>query len=60
MNQLPAHRRLIYGRTHGRTWEPADADPITFYPQTGVSRVAGYLLAVFIGASLATLIAYSI
>ena len=60
MNNLPEHRRLIYGRTHGRTWEPSDSDPVTCYPQTGVSRLAGFLLAIGIGASLATLVAYSI
>ena len=60
MNNLPAHRQIVYGRTHGRTWEPSDSDPIRFYPQTRVSRVAGFLLAVGIGASLATLVAYSI
>jgi hypothetical protein len=54
------NRQIVYGRTHCTAWNPGDSDPITFYPQTGVSRVAGFLMAVFIGASLATLIAYSI
>ena len=60
MNNLPEHRRLLAGRTHCTAWNPGDSDPVQFYPQTGVSRVAGFLMAVFIGASLATLIAYSI
>ena len=60
MNNLPAHRQILMGRTHGKTWEPTDSDPITFYAQTGVSRVAGYLLAIGIGASLTLLVAYSI
>jgi len=60
MNTLPEHRRLLAGRTHCTAWNPADADPVQFYPQTRVSRLAGVLLAIGIGASLATLIAYGI
>ena len=60
MNRLPEHRRIVYGRTHCTAWNPGDSDPITFYAQTRVSRVAGFVMAVFIGASLATLIAYSL
>ena len=60
MNNLPQHRQILWGRTHGKTWEPTDSDPVQFYPQTGVSRIAGFLLAIGIGASLATLVAYSI
>lgn len=28
MNQLPAHRQVIHGRTHARSWSAADMDPI--------------------------------
>ena len=60
MNNLPAHRQLLWGRTHGKTWEPTDSDPVTFYPASRVSKLAGYVMAVSIGASLAFLVAYSI
>ena len=60
MNNLPAHRQILMGRTHGKTWEPTDSDPVQFYPQSRVSALAGVLLAIGIGASLATLVAYSI
>jgi len=59
MNNLPAHRQILMGRTHGRTWNPADSDPVRFYPaSTRFDKVAGALLAVGIGASLASLVAY--
>ena len=28
MNQLPAHRQIIHGRTHTRSWSAAEMDPI--------------------------------
>lgn len=28
MNQLPAHRQIIHGRTHARSWSAAEMDPI--------------------------------
>jgi hypothetical protein len=31
MNNLPDSRRAIWGRTHGRTWNPADFDPVQGY-----------------------------
>jgi hypothetical protein len=28
MNQLPAHRQIIHGRTHSRSWSACEMDPI--------------------------------
>lgn len=28
MNQLPAHRQIILGRTHARSWSACEMDPI--------------------------------
>ena len=48
------------GRTYGRTWEPSESDPVTFYPQSRISYLAGVVLAFGIGSGLAFLVAYSI
>ena len=61
MNNLPQHRQILWGRTHGKTWEPTDSDPILFFPAVDrFDRIAGVLLAVGIGSFFATLVAYSI
>lgn len=31
MSALPEHRRIVHGRTHSRSWNPCDADPIQGY-----------------------------
>lgn len=60
MTRLPEHRRALYGRTWPTSYTHADFDPISHYkrglPLT--DRVAGVLLAVFIGAALALALAY--
>lgn len=54
--QLPAHRRAIHGRTHSRSYYPADYDPIQgFKPRRRASteRIYGVLLVTLIGVFLA-------
>jgi hypothetical protein len=59
MNTLPKHRQIIFGRTSGRTWNPAEADPITFHPSiTRSERIYGVILAVAIGVAFAMLLAH--
>ena len=58
MNRLPEHRRLLAGRTHCTAWNPADSDPVTFYPQGRISNIAGFLMAVVIGVLLALLLVH--
>lgn len=53
MNTLPAHRRAMAGRTHSRTYYPADYDPIAVYRQPIAERIYGVLLATVIGVCLA-------
>ena len=53
MNALPASRRAINGRTHGRTYYPADYDPIEVYRAPIAERIYGVLLATVIGVCLA-------
>ena len=51
MTTLPEHRRIVYGRTYGRAWSPADMDPIRRYtrPTSPAERAAGVLLGVVLG-----------
>jgi hypothetical protein len=59
MNTLPQHRQIIFGRTAGRTWDPADSDPIRFYPATTrADKVYGVILAIAIGIGSAMLLAH--
>ena len=51
MNNLPEHRRILWGRTHGKAWEPADMDPVRFYANNH-DRLLDWLLAAGIGAAL--------
>ena len=51
MNNLPEHRRILWGRTHGKAWYPADMDPVRFYPNNH-DKLAEWLLAAGIGAAL--------
>ena len=51
MTTLPQHRHIVHGRTWGRSWSPADYDPIQVYrrPNTGINKAAGVVLAIVIG-----------
>jgi UDP-N-acetylmuramyl pentapeptide phosphotransferase/UDP-N-acetylglucosamine-1-phosphate transferase len=47
---LPAHRRVINGRTHDRSWSPAEMDPIEHYQSPrGMSERVFVILVVVIG-----------
>lgn len=54
MNALPEHRRVLYGRTHCRIYDPSEYDPIQFVPRGGsvLERVAGYALAIAVAVGL--------
>lgn len=44
MTKLPRDRHAIYGRTFGRSWNPADFDPISVYRSPNViTRVRVWL-----------------
>ena len=59
MNSLPHHRQILFGRTHGRTWNPAESDPITFHPSVSTTeRIYGVVLAVVLGVVGAVLLAH--
>lgn len=60
MTTLPSHRRIVHGRTWGRSWSPEDYDPIKVYrrPTSIAERAAGYILAVVIGIFGALLFAH--
>ncbi len=51
MTKLPDHRRILHGRTWGRSWSPEDYDPIQVYrsPTSAAEKAAGYVIAVVIG-----------
>ena len=49
---LPAHRRISAGRTHSRSWNPADMDPVQGYTRRGNGRIRSVLLVCAIGAGL--------
>lgn len=56
MSALPEHRRIINGRTHSRTYYPADYDPIQgFKPRRSASteRIYGVLLVTVMSVCLA-------
>lgn len=52
MNTIPAHRRMLAGRTWASAWRAADADPIE-RPRSRVALGADIALAVVIGIGLA-------
>jgi hypothetical protein len=57
---LPAHRRIINGRTFSRSWTPADYDPLPkgwVQSDTHRDRVLSVLLASVIGIALGALVA---
>lgn len=62
MNQLPQHRRALYGRTFSQSWSAADFDPIQRHkaPVPFTDRVLGTLLAVAIGVTLALIAAHEL
>lgn len=62
MNQLPQHRRALYGRTYHSPWNPASFDPIEKHtkPVPLTDRVLGFLLACGIGITLALIAAHEL
>ena len=40
MNNLPASRQAVYGRTSDRTWRASDFDPVQHYPAASPSAWA--------------------
>jgi hypothetical protein len=54
MNQLPAHRALVNGRTWGRYWRPEDYCAIEHHrAESTAERIGGVILAVVIGIVMA-------
>lgn len=62
MNQLPEHRRAIYGRTFSQPWSAAQMDPIQRYrsPVPLVDRIGGVLLCVGVGIVFALLLVHEL
>ena len=59
MTTLPQHRRIVHGRTWGRSWSPADYDPITVYRRPGrAERIYSVVLAFALGIFGALLLAH--
>lgn len=53
MSALPEHRRIVHGRTHSRSWNQCDSDPIERFRSPVTERVYGVLLAAVMGVFLA-------
>lgn len=69
MNHLPAHRRIVHGRTHARMYRPEDYAGVQQFtrsrvrwreharprlaPRPGLQRAADVLLSALIGGALA-------
>ena len=53
MTTLPAHRRILSGRTYPAPWNPAECDPITVYPRVGSRIVTAAYAVVCLLASAA-------
>ncbi|MGL4649555.1 MAG: hypothetical protein ACRC1H_09115 [Caldilineaceae bacterium] len=53
MTTLPAHRRILQGRTYSQPWNPAECDPIQCYPRAS-SRIvtAGYAVVCLLASGL--------
>lgn len=62
MTNLPEHRRAINGRTWSQPFNHADYDPIVAYRRTIPlsEKLLGVTLAIAIGVTLASLVAYRI
>jgi len=59
MTTLPENRRILTGRTWGRSWSPADYDPIRVYRNPSrAERIYGVILAVVIGIVSAVALAH--
>ena len=59
VGKLPAHRRISSGRTHSRSWNPADMDPVQGY-RRGNGRIRSVLLACALGAGLAAVLFFNL
>lgn len=53
---IPEHRKMIHGRTYGRTWRPTDYDPIQRWPRA--RNWIGTLLTLAVFAGLGVLLAW--
>lgn len=62
MNQLPEHRRAIYGRTFSQSWSAGQFDPIERH-RSGVPLadcIGGFLMCVGAGITVALLIVHEL
>ena len=56
VGKLPAHRRISSGRTHSRSWNPADMDPVQGYRRRGNGRIRSVLLCIALFGGMAVAI----
>jgi|GEM_PF-4098991 hypothetical protein len=57
MNTLPAHRRVINGRTYSQPWSASSFDPITHY-RRAFRDWKSWALAAAIGVALTLVLVY--
>lgn len=62
MNQLPEHRRAIYGRTFSQAWNAGQMDPIERCASRVplADRIGGVLLCIGVGIVFALLLVHEL